>query len=475
MKYDEVLTQILELLQRERRLSYRVLKRRFALDDDFLEDVKEDLIYAKQVAVDEDGRVLVWRSDVGAVPPPSTLTPQTAPRPVLRESPLAHVDAPPGVFEPPDAERRQLTVLFCDLVDSTRLASQLDPEDYRAVVRAYQQTCATVIQHFDGHIAQYLGDGLLVYFGYPQAHDDDAPRAVRVRAGLSILDAMRTLSARLVQDTGVRVAIRLGIHTGLVVVGTMGGGDKQEQLALGDTPNIAARLQGLAAPDTLVLSEATYRLVQGYFVCQDLDMHTVKGLDQPIVVYQVLQESGAQSRLDVATTRGLTPLVGREEEVGLLLRRWAQSQDGLGQVVLLSGEAGIGKSRLVEVLREHAGREGWTRIAFRCSPYYQQSALYPVLEQIQRLLQWRQDDTPETKLARLEHVLQTYRFALDEVVPLLAVLLSIPLPEARYAPLLLSPQHQRQQTLAALLAWMVAEAERQPTLAVWEDLHWADP
>jgi class 3 adenylate cyclase/predicted ATPase len=363
--------------------------------------------------------------------------------------------------------------MFCDLVDSTRLANRLDPEDYRTVVRAYQQTCATVIQPFDGHIAQYLGDGLLVYFGYPQAHEDDAQRAVR--AGLGILEAMQTLNARLAPDKDVHIAIRLGIHTGLVVVGAIGGGDRQEQLALGDTPNIAARLQGLATPDMLVLSAATYRLVQGYFVCQELGLHTVKGVDQPIAAYQVLQESAAQSRLDVAGTRGLTPLVGREEEVGLLLRRWAQSQDGLGQVVLLSGEAGIGKSRLVEVLREHAEREECTRMTFRCSSYYQQSALYPVIEQIQRRLQWRRDDTPEIKLAKLEQVLQAYRFSLDEVVPLLAALLSIPLPEARYAPLSLSPQRQRQKTLEVLLAWLLAEAERQPTLAVWEDLHWADP
>jgi class 3 adenylate cyclase/predicted ATPase len=473
MEYDEVLAQILALLQRERRLSYRVLKRRFALDDDFLEDVKEDLIYAKQLAVDEDNRVLVWRGNAGVAPTPSSSVPQATPQPGPPESALAPVDAPSGVPGPSDAERRQLTVLFCDLVDSTRLAGQLDPEDYRTMVRAYQQTCAAVMLPFDGHIAQYLGDGLLVYFGYPQAHDDDAQRAVR--AGLSILDAMRTLSARLVQDTGVRLAIRLGIHTGLVVVGAMGGGDKQEQLALGETPNIAARLQGLAVPDTLVLSEATHRLVQGYFVCQNLDMHTVKGLDQPMVVYQVLQESAAQSRLDVAATRGLTPLVGREEEIGLLLRLWTQSQDGLGQVVLLSGEAGIGKSRLVEVLRERAEREGYTRIVFRCSPYYQQSALYPVIEHLQRLLQFSRDDTPETKLAKLEQGLRASRLALDEVVPLLAALLAVPLPEARYAPLQLSPQRQRQHTLETLLAWMVAEAERQPTLAVWEDLHWADP
>ena len=363
--------------------------------------------------------------------------------------------------------------MFCDLVDSTRLASQLDPEDYRTVVRSYQQTCAAVIQPFDGHIAQYLGDGLLVYFGYPQAHDDDAQRAVR--AGLGILDAVRTLSARLAHDRGVRLAIRLGIHTGLVVVGAMGGKDRQEQLALGDTPNIAARLQGLAAPNTLVISAATHRLVQGYFECQDLGLHTLKGIDQPITLYQVLQESAAQSRLDVAATQGLTPLVGREEEVGLLLRRWGQSQDGLGQVVLLSGEAGIGKSRLVEVLRAYTEREGYTRMAFRCSPYYQQSALYPVIEHLQRLLQFHRDDTPEAKLDKLEQGLQGYRLALDEAVPLLATLLSVSLPEARYAPLSLSPQRQRQKTLEALLTWLLAETERQPTLAVWEDLHWADP
>ena len=221
---------------------------------------------------------------------------------------------------------------------------------------------------------------------------------------------MQALSAQLVHDKGLRVAIRLGIHTGLVVVGAMGGGDRQEQLALGETPNIAARLQGLAVPDTLVISAATYRLVQGYFVCRDLGIHAVKGVDDPIAAYQVLQASAAQSRLDVAAARGLTPLAGREEEVGLLLRRWTQSQDGLGQGVLLSGEAGIGKSRLVEVLRERAEREGCTRIIFRCSPYYQQSALYPVIEHLQRLLQFHRDDTPETKLTKLEQALQAYHF-----------------------------------------------------------------
>jgi class 3 adenylate cyclase len=468
MTFDEVLDRVLEMLQRRGRVSYRALKRQFDLDDAYLEDLKAEIVDVHQVAVDQDGTMLVW---TGAPAPSTTSLQRTQPQ-ALADEHTARGASLPAELPAPDAERRQLTVMFCDLVDSTRLASQLDPEDYRAVVRAYQQTCAAAVQPFDGYIAQYLGDGLLIYFGYPQAHEDDAQRAVR--AGLSILDAMQALSAQLVHDKGLRVAIRLGIHTGLVVVGAMGGGDRQEQLALGETPNVAARLQGLAVPDTLVLSAATYRLVQGYFVCQDLGLHTVKGVDQPIAAYQVLQESAAQSRLDVAAARGLTPLAGREEEVGLLLRRWTQSQDGLGQGVLLSGEAGIGKSRLVEVLRERAEREGCTRITFRCSPYYQQSALYPVIEHLQRLLQFHRDDTPETKLTKLEQALQAYHFTRDEVVPLLAALLSVPLSEARYAPLPLSPQRQRQKTFEALLAWLVAEAEHRPTLAVWEDLHWVD-
>ena len=255
-----------------------------------------------------------------------------------------------------EAERRQLTVLFCDLVGSTALAGQLDPEDWREVVRAYQTACAEVIWRFEGHIAQYLGDGLLVYFGYPQAHEDDALRAVR--AGLGMVEAMDTLRLRLVQEWGIRLAVRLGIHTGLVVVGSMGGGDRQEQLALGEVPNIAARLQGLAAPDTVVLSAATYRLVQGFVACDDLGVQTLRGTVAPMRLYRVLGESGAQSRLDAAVRRGLTPLVGREAEITLLLERWAQAQNGQGQVVMLSGEAGVGKSRLVQELAGARGARG---------------------------------------------------------------------------------------------------------------------
>jgi TOMM system kinase/cyclase fusion protein len=466
MTFEEVLDQAMAMLQRRGRLTYRTLKLHFQLDDEHLETLKDELIYGQRLAVDEDGRVLVWTG--GADVPPGTTPPGPQPAPPPASEAATAPAAPPS----PDAERRQLTVLFCDLVDSTRLASQLDPEDWREVVRAYQQTCAEVIQRFEGHIAQYLGDGLLVYFGYPQAHEDDAQRAVRT--GLGMMQAMATLNHRLQQEKGVHLAIRVGIHTGLVIVGEVGGGSRQEQLALGETPNLAARLQGLAAPDTVVISPATFRLVRGYFTSQELGAHSLKGVAAPVQVYRMLGASTAQSRLDIAGPSGFTPLVGREAEVLLLLERWAHSQDGRGQVVLLSGEPGIGKSRLVEVLRERVISQGATRLVFRCSPYHQQSVLFPVIDHLQRFLHWDSIDAPEARLEALEQVLQTSRLPLEEVIPLFAALLSLPHP-AHYPPLNLPPQRQRQQTHDALVAWLLEEAERQPVLAVWEDLHWADP
>jgi class 3 adenylate cyclase len=338
MDYDELVTKVIELLQREKRVPYRALKRRFDLDDEYIEDLKDELIYAKKLAVDEENRVLVWVGEAEATASPPHQTPA---QPVIQET------QPTTEPRPREAERRQLTVMFCDLVDSTKLSSQLDPEDYREVVREYQRVCSEVIQRYDGHIAQYLGDGLLVYFGYPVAHEEDAQRAIHT--GLGITEAIRTLNAQLESGKSIRLAVRLGIHTGLVVVGEMGGAGRQEQLALGETPNHAARIQSIAEPDTVVISDATYRLIQGYFDCQELGEQTLRGVAESIVVYRVLRASGVQSRLDVASTRGLTPLVGREQEVGLLIERWEQAKEGQGQVILLSGEAGIGKSRLVQV------------------------------------------------------------------------------------------------------------------------------
>jgi class 3 adenylate cyclase len=375
MDFYAVLTQVMELLQREGRVSYRALKVQFSLDDDQLEALKDELIEAKRLAVDEHGRVLIWVGDAGLAEPSTTRIAPSAPPPDAQPD-HAVQHAPRATTSPSaGAERRQLTVLFCDLVDSTALASQLDPEDWREVVQTYQATCAEVIDGFEGYIAQYLGDGLLVYFGYPQAHEDDAQRAVRT--GLGIVEAMGKLNVRLERNKGIRLAVRVGIHTGLVVVGEMGSRGRQEQLALGDTPNLAARLQALADPDTVVLSTATYRLIQGFFTCHELGAQTLKGVATLVQVYRVLGESGAQGRLEAAAPRGLTPLVGRESEVTLLLDRWAQVKDGQGQVVLLSGEAGIGKSRLVQVLKGHVTNEPHLRWECRCSPYHQNSAFYP--------------------------------------------------------------------------------------------------
>ena len=365
-------------------------------------------------------------------------------------------------------------MLFCDLVDSTRLASQLDPEDLREVVRAYQDTCAKVIARFEGHIAQYLGDGLFVYFGYPLAHEDDAQRAVR--AGLGMLDALGQLNARLGSERGVQLAVRLGIDTGLVVVGDVGSGTRQEQLALGETPNLAARLQGLAAPNTLMISAATFQLLGGFFACQPLGTPLLKGQAQPLALYRVLYESMARSRLEAVGSTGWTPLVGREQEVSVLRERWAQVKDGRGQVVLLSGEAGIGKSRLVQVLQEHVAAEpqAWLTPC-QCSPYHQHTALYPLIDLLERVaLRFEREESPQQKLRKLEGFLVQYGLPLAEAVPLLAALLSLPLP-ADYAPLAESPEQQKQQTLHALLTILVRIAAQQPVLFVMEDLHWADP
>src|SRR5215470_15537584 len=355
--FEELLDQVIDMLRRRGRVTYRALKLQFQLDDDTLDVLKDELIYGQQLAVDEEGRVLVWAGPPARPPDASTPSFATQEAYPAQAPPVESVPTTAAVHAShiPDAERRQLTVLFCDLVDSTALARQLDPEDLREVVRAYQETCAKVIARFEGHIAQYLGDGLLVYFGYPLAHEDDAQRAVR--AGLGMVEAVGQLNTRLEVERGVQLAVRLGIHTGLVVVGEVGSGTRQEQLALGETPNLAARLQGLAAPNTLVISAATLPLLGGFFACQSFGTPLLKGFAQPMEVYQVLSESTARSRLDAVGSTGLTPLVGREQEVGLLLERWAQVKDGLGQVVLLSGEAGIGKSRLVQMLKEHVAAE----------------------------------------------------------------------------------------------------------------------
>ena len=468
MTFDEVLGQMQELLRREKRVSYRGLKRRFALDDEYLEDLKEELIGAKRIAADEDGRFLVWAG--GADPATEAAASAAAPAPSAQPKP-ASADYPE-----PDAERRQLTVMFCDLVGSTSLSEQLDPEELREVVGQYQTSCEAVIERFEGYVARYQGDGLLVYFGYPAAQEDAAERAIH--AGLGIVAALPTLNARLHAGVPLQherpLQVRIGIHSGLVVVGEMGRGAAREQVALGETPNIAARVQGKAEPDCVVISTATQRLVHGLFECENLGPQELKGITTPLALYRVVAESAAQSHFAVAVRAGLTRLVGREHEVGLLQDRWQQATGGQGQAVSVSGEAGIGKSRLVQELQEQVVKEGGIRIAYRCSPYHQNSALYPVIAHVEKVLEIGPEDAPAAKLGKLQRALSTYRFPQADTLPLLAALLSLPHPEGS-PPITVSPQKQKEQTQGALMAWLFEEADKAPVCCTWEDLHWADP
>src|SRR5215813_152598 len=491
-RFDAVLAAVTALLRCEGRVTYRLLRLACGLDETLLEAVCRELTF-KQVAHDAHGEGLVWAGAPFA--PLSTTSPvvrqpefPTATRLPAAESLVWSTQGPTsavgldaqddGQVPAParlvaEAERRQLTVLFCDVVGSTQLASQLDPEDLRAVVRAYQEAAAEVIQQYAGHIAQYLGDGLLVYFGYPTAHEDDARRAVHT--GLDIVQAIATLNTRLAAQYSVQLAVRLGIHTGPVVVGVMGGGERHEHLALGETPNIAARLERLAPANAVVISAVTARLVSETFALEYLGTHTLKGIAEPMTIARVRGLLATPSPDEEFVTPTVPVLIGREEESGLLRRRWSQSQAGLGQVVFVSGEAGIGKSALVEGLRAEVRAEGFPRIAFRCSPYHTASALFPVITRLEHLWQFAAEDGPATRLNKLEAGLRPFDWPLAEVVPLFAGLLAVPLPAERYAPLIGTPQQQKQQTLDALVAWLAAQAERQPVLAVWEDLHWADP
>lgn len=385
--------------------------------------------------------------------------------------------------------------MFCDLVGSTALSAQLDPEELREVIRAYQASSAAVIERYEGHIAQHLGDGLLVYFGYPVAHEDDAVRAVR--AGLEIIQTLPTQGPSLLAEKGQgkgsgatrfldtphpsplpqearALQVRIGIHTGLVVVDEVGGGTKREQLALGETPNIAARLQNQAAPNEILVSTATLRLLHGLFETEDLGRQELKGISTPLVLYRLVGESAMQGRAEPGSPVGLTPLVGRELEMNMLRDRWQRAVQGAGQVVLLGGEPGIGKSRVVRTFREQVVRDGAIHVELRCSPYHQHSAYYPIIEQLQRVLGFTAQDPLQVKLDKLTHTLASYRFPRTETLSLLAAFLSLPHPED-VPPLVMSPQRQKEKTHEAILAWMVEEAERAPVYCVWEDLHWADP
>jgi class 3 adenylate cyclase/predicted ATPase len=388
----------------------------------------------------------------GAAVSPSAPQPAPAPEPKSQDT----------------AERRQLTVMFCDLVGSTALSTQLDPEDLRSIIGAYHRCCTELVERNGGFVAKYMGDGILAYFGYPRASEHDAEGAVR--AGLALVDAVPKLATKAQSP----LQVRIGIGTGLVVVGDLiGTGAAQEQAVVGETPNLAARLQALAESGAVVIGPTTRRLLGNLFDYRDLGGIEVKGFTAPVQAYQVLGAGAAESRFKALRTVN-TPLVGRDEEIDLLLRRWAQAKSGDGQVVLVCGEPGIGKSRISETIVERISPESHTRLRYFCSPHHQDSALYPSITQLERAAGFRREDMDEQRLAKLEAVLAQATNDLGEVVPLLANLLSIPTGD-RYPPLNLTPQKRKEKTLHAQLAQVEGLAARQPVLMVFEDVHWSDP
>jgi class 3 adenylate cyclase/predicted ATPase len=364
------------------------------------------------------------------------------------------------------AERRQVTVMFSDLVGSTAMSTRMDPEDLREVISAYQTAVADTVQRFGGFVAKYMGDGVLIYFGYPQAHEDDAERAVR--AGLELVAAVSALKSHAPLQT------RVGVATGLVVVGDLiGSGASQEQAIVGETPNLAARLQGTAEPNSVLIAENTRKLLGNLFELEDLGVQDLKGISGPVKAWAAVRPASVESRFDALHETGLTELVGRQEELDLLLRRWSKVKAGEGQVVLLSGEPGIGKSRLTAALLESIAIEPHTRLRYFCSPQHTDSALYPTISQMERAAGFTRDDSTQAKLDKLDALLAR-SFTTRHDVALLADMLSLT-NDGRYPTFELPPQQRRQKTLEALHVQIEALARVNPVLMIFEDAHWSDP
>lgn len=432
--FDRTLREVEALLRADRRVAYRILKRRFDLDDDDIEDIKADLIDAKRIAYDENNRVLV-------------------------------LDDP----HPRDgrAERRQLTVMFCDIVGSTELAERLDPEDLRELIRRYQQTCGGIIDDAGGHVAQYLGDGLLVYFGYPIAFEDAAVRAVS--CGMEIIAAMANVRT----DDGEPLKVRIGVHTGTVVIGDIGGGANREQLALGETPNVAARIESQAGANELLVSEASLRLLQGMFDTKSRGSAHLRGVTAPVPLYLVVRARDFRTRYQALRRANPGTIAGRERELKQLFDAWETTRQGNHAKYYIHAEAGVGKSRLIQEIRERARGYGGTPMTVVCSPLHADTALYPFIELIHRVLRVRQDDPPAVRLTRLREVLAGLRFPGEDTEDILAALLSLK-QEFGSTFQQLDAAQRRQRTFDTILDWIAEVATRAPALLVLEDLQAAD-
>jgi class 3 adenylate cyclase len=416
----------------------------------------EDLKELGVAALGHRRRLLTAIAELGGSPvaPWSTAV-------VVDPAPLASTDA---------AERRQLTVMFCDLVGSTGMSARLDPEDMREVVRAYQGACSSAIARYDGFVAKFMGDGVLAYFGFPRAHEEDAERAVR--AGLDICAAVTKLGTPAKEP----LKVRIGVATGVVVVGDLiGQGSAQEQAVVGDTPNLAARLQALAELGSPVIAESTKRLLGGTFELKALGPQTLKGFDAPVPAWAVLREAETVSRFEASRSDGMTPFVGREQDVALLVERWryATEGEGQGQVVLLSGEPGIGKSRVLAALREKISGERYITVRYQCSPHHVNVAFYPIIRQIWHAAGFLTGETAAARLDKLEVMIALSGVESGEILPYLASLLSIPT-KGRYPALELTPTELKERTISGLIALFVGLTQGEPVLALLEDAHWID-
>lgn len=466
MDFDEIIDAASELLGKRGRVTRRTLKRQFTLDDGALDDLVHELVIGQQIAAEDGPDVLVLAAEVthpkAARPAPSLAL--GAPR--MARAAADDTTPPRMPVEVDRAERRQLTVLFCDLVGSTELSGRLDPEDLRSLLRSYQQAANAVVERYGGYVAQYLGDGILVYFGYPHAQENAAERAVR--AALDILSAVSALSQRKGRDLGSRLAVRLGIHTGLVVVGEMGEGAGRQQLALGEAPNLAARLQTLAEPSTVLASEATIKFVRDRFHVEDLGPKSLKGAAEPMRVYRLIGERD-NGGFTEAHTR---VMVGRAREISVLRRLWTRASEGNGHAVLIRGEAGIGKSRLVRALLDDVA-SGAPQLLLRCSPYQTHTALGPIAEHLERRLRLRREMPAADKLALIEMHLRDIGLPTEHTLPVFAQLLGLPVAELiPWATT--SLKRQMHETIGVVAEWLLRVTGGQPAIFVLEDLHWAD-
>ena len=479
MDFSLLVTLTAMLLERERRLSYRFIQRQFDLADEAVDELRYELTVGRRVAADDAGEALVWIGHAGVEDEHRPLAERMEPSLPRAREPAVVSSAPAATgtaskaSKQSAAQRRQLTVMFCDMVGSTALSTQMDPEDLRDVITSFQDECRAAISRYEGFIARYMGDGMLVYFGYPQAHEEDTERAIR--AGLDILDSMVTLNARVGHSHQVELAVRVGVATGPVIVGDfIGEGAAEEAAVVGETPNLAARLQGVAQPNQLVISAVTQRLVAELFVFEDLGALELKGIAEPTRAWRVMGDD-VEVQHETKRPRTSSPLVGRQEELGLLNRSWETSVQGRGQVVLIQGEPGVGKSRLLEALREELVGEDYIWVSIRCSPFHTSSPLHPIIEHFKRAFGWQPDDGPPQRLEKLEKAVQEVSAPDEELIPLLADLMSVPIPPGRYPALDMTPRQKRDATLDAIASWLLELAEKGAVLQICEDLHWADP